>query len=85
MEGLNSFLEQQNPQMGVGQVQGSYLGVEVNGPGDIPAFTPGSGSSMDDLLQWAFLHEDIHWNMESVLGEYVYGDPIRSAGMFSNF
>lgn len=32
----------------------------------------------DDLLHWAFLHDESVWNMDMMLGEYVYGDPIHS-------
>lgn len=34
------------------------------------SFSPGS-----DFLDWALLSDEALWNMESVLGEYVYGDP----------
>jgi hypothetical protein len=32
----------------------------------------------DDLLHWAFLHDESVWNMDLMLGEYVYGDPVQS-------
>ncbi|KAK1998517.1 hypothetical protein LX36DRAFT_680993 [Colletotrichum falcatum] len=34
----------------------------------------------DDLIDWAFLNDEALWNMETVLGEYVYGDPSRHFG-----
>lgn len=35
-------------------------------------------SADDDLLQWAFLHDESVWNMDLMLGEYAYGDPAHS-------
>jgi hypothetical protein len=35
-------------------------------------------SADDDLLHWAFLHDESVWNMDMMLGEYVYGDPVHS-------
>ncbi|KAK7453009.1 hypothetical protein Landi51_04004 [Colletotrichum acutatum] len=43
-------------------------------------FSPGS-----DLLDWALLNDEALWNMESVLGEYVYGDPERHIGALDLF
>ncbi|TID00035.1 Protein STB5 [Colletotrichum higginsianum] len=40
----------------------------------------GNPSPSSDLLDWAFLNDETLWNMETVLGEYVYGDPSRHAG-----
>ncbi|KAK2040108.1 hypothetical protein LZ31DRAFT_558151 [Colletotrichum somersetense] len=34
----------------------------------------------DNLIDWAFLNDEALWNMETVLGEYVYGDPSRHFG-----
>lgn len=84
-EVLNNLPCNQSPQLTVGQRQGGYSGVEFNGASETSAFTYGSGSPTDDLLQWAFLHDDMQWNMETVLGEYVYGDPSKSADIFSGF
>ncbi|KAK1978844.1 hypothetical protein LZ30DRAFT_727887 [Colletotrichum cereale] len=33
-----------------------------------------------DLFDWTFLNDETLWNMETVLGEYVYGDPSRHCG-----
>lgn len=38
----------------------------------------GHATGDDDLLQWAFLHDESVWNMDLMLGEYVYGDPVHS-------
>ncbi|KAF0328559.1 fungal specific transcription factor domain-containing protein [Colletotrichum asianum] len=43
-------------------------------------FSPGS-----DLFDWAFLNDETLWNMESALGEYVYGDPDRHIGALDAF
>ncbi|KAF6813663.1 Zn(II)2Cys6 transcription factor [Colletotrichum plurivorum] len=43
-------------------------------------FSPGS-----ELFDWAFLNDETLWNMETVLGEYVYGDPNQHAGIPDNF
>ena len=32
----------------------------------------------EDLLQWAFMNDESIWNMDMMLGEYVYGDPTNS-------
>ncbi|KAK2008505.1 hypothetical protein LZ32DRAFT_539881 [Colletotrichum eremochloae] len=37
-------------------------------------------SPNSDLINWAFLNDETLWNMETVLGEYVYGDPSRHFG-----
>lgn len=42
------------------------------------------GSSTVDLMNWALLNYDSLWNMESALGEYVYGDP-TNAGIWESF
>ncbi|KAM0332351.1 hypothetical protein ACHAQA_002628 [Verticillium albo-atrum] len=34
------------------------------------ASMPGEG-----LLEWAFINDESLWNMDMMLGEYVYGDP----------
>ncbi|KAI3530753.1 hypothetical protein CABS01_08931 [Colletotrichum abscissum] len=51
--------------------------------GSIPAtatFSPGSG-----FMDWALLGDEALWNMESALGEYVYGDPERHIGALDAF
>ncbi|KAF5526975.1 putative transcriptional regulatory protein [Colletotrichum aenigma] len=42
-------------------------------------------SPRSDLFDWAFLNDETLWNMESVLGEYVYGDPDRHIGALDAF
>ncbi|KAG7071091.1 hypothetical protein JMJ76_0002329 [Colletotrichum scovillei] len=54
---------------------------ETDGP--IPAtatFSPGNG-----FMDWALLGDEALWNMESALGEYVYGDPERHIGALDAF
>ncbi|KXH37368.1 hypothetical protein CSIM01_06136 [Colletotrichum simmondsii] len=43
-------------------------------------FSPGS-----DFMDWALLGDEALWNMESVVGEYVYGDPERHIGALDAF
>ncbi|KAL0931565.1 Zn(II)2Cys6 transcription factor [Colletotrichum truncatum] len=46
---------------------------------------PENFSPDSDLFDWAFLNDDTLWNMETVLGEYVYGDPTRQYGFLDTF
>ncbi|GJC79073.1 hypothetical protein ColLi_01911 [Colletotrichum liriopes] len=67
------------------RVTGDFTTSLFNGGGNLVSMgveenlSPGS-----DLFDWAFLNDETLWNMETVLGEYVYGDPSRHVG-FDNF
>lgn len=54
-------------------------GETANGSGyDLRGGLQFPGVPGDDLLQWAFMNDETIWNMDTMLGEYVYGDPTNS-------
>ncbi|KXH52752.1 hypothetical protein CNYM01_05135 [Colletotrichum nymphaeae SA-01] len=52
---------------------------------DGPIVATATFSPRSDFMGWALLGDEALWNMESALGEYVYGDPERHIGALDAF